>query len=317
MTVNPGRPSGVAIGIDLGGTKCAGALVQFPDGNVLSSQVQPTHAERGGVALLADVKALARSLERDADRAKLAPAAVGIGVAELVGRDGRVQSAATIRWEGVDVAAELHQATGLPATVDADVRAAARAEAALGAGRRYRNFLYVTVGTGISACLVLEGVPYEGASGMTGTFASSRTLVPADDGRLASGPPLEQFAAGPALASRYAAALAGFRGAAHDVLASAAAGEPTARSIVSTAGEALGAAIGQLVNVLDPEAVVLGGGLGLAIGLYRDAIDAAMRRHIWASWRRDLPLTSAELGVHAGVVGAALGALEAARGTRR
>ena len=75
-----------------------------------------------------------------------------------------------------------------------------------------------------------------------------------------------------------------------------------------TAGEALGAAIGQLVNMLDPEIVVIGGGLGLVGGVYREAIERAMRRHIWSRLHRDVPLVSAQLGEDAGLIGAALAA---------
>ena len=70
----------------------------------------------------------------------------------------------------------------------------------LGAGRGLTSFLYVTVGTGVSASLVIDGVPYVGARGLTGTLASSRGLIPGDDGSLLTWPPLEQYAAGPAIA---------------------------------------------------------------------------------------------------------------------
>jgi glucokinase len=144
-----------------------------------------------------------------------------------------------------------------------------------------------------------------GARGLTGTIASSAGLIPGHDGQLASGPPLEQFAAGPALAARLTAARPDFAGAAVDVLALAADGDSLALSIVKSAGEALGAAVGQLVNILDPEAVVIGGGLGLAAGAYRESLESAMRRHIWSDMHRQIPLHSAELGNDAGFIGAA------------
>lgn len=298
------------IGIDVGGTKCAAGLVRLPDGNVAARRLQPTNAERGGAAVLANVIELARSLQQEAAQLRMTPTAVGVGVAELVGIDGRVLSDATIKWLNVSVAEELRSVTGLPTSVEADVRAAARCEAWLGAGRPFRSFLFVTVGTGISASLVIERVPYAGARGLTGTFASSRGLIPAEDGRLATGPPLEQFAAGPAIAARFAALRSDFRGSARDVLSSAIAGDKAALDIATSAGTALGAAIGQLVNTLDPEAVIIGGGLGLAPGPYRVAVDAGMRDHIWSDLHRDVPLLPAEGGVDAGFIGAALAAVQ-------
>jgi glucokinase len=299
-----------AIGVDVGGTKCAAGLVVLPEGRVVGRRQQPTDPQRGGAAVLADVIALARSLQEEGVRDGLSPCAVGVGVAELVRPDGRVLSDATIAWQGVDVAADIRAAIRLPVCIEADVRAAARAEGQLGAGRGQTAFLYVTVGTGISASLVLKGIPFAGVRGLTGTCASSRNLIPGDDGSLTEGPPLEQFAAGPALAARFVAAGGGAAARTQDVVARCEAGDALARSIVITAGEALGAAIAQLVNMLDPEIVVIGGGLGLVGGAYREATARAMRRHIWSPLNRGTPLVSAELGNDAGLVGAALAALD-------
>ena len=296
------------IGIDVGGTKCAAGLVQFPEGIVLARGLRPTVPERGGAAVLADVVDLARSLQQEAAELDVVPAAIGLGVAELVGVDGQVLSEATIHWQGVAISSQLRAATELPVYIEADVRAAARCEAHLGAGRPFTSFLYITVGTGISASLVVNRVPYAGARGLTGTFASSRALIPTDDGSLVTGPPLEQFAAGPALAARLGIERPSFSGNARDVLSLAEAGDRLALSIVNSAGEALGAAIGQLINVLDPVAVVIGGGLGLATGPYRCSLETAMRTYIWSDLHRNIPLLSAEMGNDAGFIGAALAA---------
>jgi glucokinase len=190
--------------------------------------------------------------------------------------------------------------------LDADVRAAARGEAHFGAGRDFYTFLYVTVGTGISACLVLNKTPYAGARGLTGTFASSNCLIPGTDGELHFGSPLEQFAAGPALAARFAELRSDFRGAAPDVLRLAEEGDPIARTVVSSSGKALGAAVAQFVNILDPDAIVIGGGLGLAEGLYRKLLNGSLRDYMWSEYHRDIKLLSAKLGNDAGMIGAAL-----------
>jgi glucokinase len=309
MTDHYGEPK-CAIGTDVGGTKCAAGLVAFPEGRIVARRVQPTEPDRGGEAVLDDVVALVRSLQQEAAAAKLQPAAVGLGVAELVGIDGEILSEATIKWKNVHIADTIQKETGLPVTVEADVRAAARAEGCLGAGREYSSFIYVTIGTGISASLVLNGVPYAGARGLTGTFASSRGLMPANDGSLAAGPPLESFAAGPALASQFAPLRRDFTGDARDVIALADSGDSQARSIVDSAAQAAGAAIANLINMLDPEAVIIGGGLGSTEGLYRASLTTAMRAYIWSDIHRDLPIRSAALGNDAGFIGSALAAVE-------
>jgi glucokinase len=255
---------------------------------------------------LADVIELAKSLQMDEQALAYPPIASGIGVAELVDRHGQILSQATIAWRGVPVAERVRAATSLPTIVDADVRAAARAEGILGAGRSFDPFLYVTVGTGISACLVVAQTPYEGSGGLTGTFASGRCLFPNDQGTLMTGPPLEDFAAGPGIAARYRAAQPGFSGTAKDVLALAEQGDQTAESIVETSARALGAAVANLVNILDPQAVVLGGGLGLAGGSYRHRFEATWREFVWSDLHRDIRVCDAELGVDAGWIGAAI-----------
>jgi glucokinase len=98
-----------------------------------------------------------------------------------------------------------------------------------------------------------------------------------------------------------------------DVLAAASAGDQAAVKIVATAGEALGASVGWLVNVLDPEAVIVGGGLGSAGGLYWERFIAAAREHIWAEASRDLPILMAALGPDAGLIGVAAAAGNRAR----
>jgi glucokinase len=293
-----------AIGVDIGGTKCAAGLVRLDDGRVISRREQATRPERGGLAVLNDVIALVESLQEEAKQLSVRPSSVGIGICELVSRDGRVLSEATVHWQEPLIHEQL-TTIGVPVEIDADVRAGARAEALYGAGRDSHSFVYVTVGTGISGCLVINGKPYAGARGLTGTFASSNGLIPGTDGELHRGPPLESFASGPALAARLAEARSDFQGAATEVLRLAASGDAYARNIVASAGTALGAAIANLVNILDPETVVIGGGLGLAAGLYRESIEVALRGHVWSELHRDLKIMSAQLGNDAGIVGAA------------
>jgi glucokinase len=296
----------LVIGVDVGGTKCAAGLVSLPDGVVRARRLQPTRPKRGGKAVLADVIAQVSALREEAHRADGEATGLGIGVAELVSVGGEVLSNATIAWKDLAVAAEIEARTDLRVRIEADVRAAARAEGRFGAGRKLGSFLYVTVGTGISAALVINGAPYTGARGLTGTFASARGLIPSDSGELVAGPPLEQFAAGPALAVRLMAQRRGRAYSSVDVIELCAAGDGDARSIVTSAGRALGAAVAQLVNVFDPEAIVIGGGLGLVGGQYRESLDAGLRDHVWSELHRGIPLLSAALGPDAGLIGAAL-----------
>jgi glucokinase len=88
-------------------------------------------------------------------------------------------------------------------------------------------------------------------------------------------------------------------------LAAAAVGDAQAVHVVTSAGRALASSVGLLINVLDPQAVIIGGGLGLSGGLYWDSFVASLPRHIWSEVHRDLPILRAATGVNAGLLGAA------------
>jgi glucokinase len=201
--------------------------------------------------------------------------------------------------------------------VEADVRAAALAEALFGAGRPYQLFAYVTVGTGISCTLVQGGRPYAGARGNALVMGSSPLTSVCPRCGIEFQPILEEIAAGPALVRRYCQGHRGVVGSAEEVLRAAAAGDREAIGVVRSGARALGTSVGFLVNVLDPEAVVVGGGLGLAGGLYWDELIVSTRDHIWAPGTRGLPILPAALGEDAGIIGAAAALWESQTGGTR
>jgi glucokinase len=293
------------IGIDVGGTKIAAGTLWLPDLRLGSSRVIPTGAARGGAAVLQSVLGLARELRRESESEGAEVAAIGLGICELVDRSGRIASANAIHWLGMPVREEL--AAIAPARLEADVRAAAMAEFWLGAGRPFQNFLYVTVGTGISSCLVLNGEPYLGARGLTGTMASSPLAVPCERCGHTNRMSLEEIASGPALAARVQAG-GGTAASGQQVFAALQQGDAVAERVVNSASQALGSQVGLLVNTLDPQAVVIGGGLGLSGGTYWANFIRSTREHIWSHLHRELPVLRAETGSNAGWVGAALSA---------
>jgi len=288
------------LGIDIGGTKIAAGLLAWPEGEMVSRRVIPTQTLRGGRGVLDDVLRVVRELLDESREIRVE--AIGIGICELVDCDGRIASANCIQWQDEPVQEKLSSIA--PTVIEADVRAAALAESLFGAGKTFRNFLYVTVGTGISCCLMLDGAPYLGARGASGTMASSPLAVPCEKCGQIGHQSLEEIAAGPALAARFRAA-GGIAKSAKEVIAAATAGNAAARRIVESASEALGSQTGVLVSTLDPEAVIVGGGLGLSEGPYWEHFVAATRRHIWSDVHRDLPILRAATGEDAGWIGAA------------
>jgi glucokinase len=262
-------------GVDVGGTKIDACVIDDQSGQAIERIRIPTRPERGGAAVLADCVDLVARL---ADETPFA--GIGIGLCELVSPGGVPTSAATIDWRGLDVAGAFAEIA--PALLESDVRAGALAEARFGAGRGVvAPWVYVTVGTGISFSLVVAGWPFAGARG---------------NALILGAPPVERVASGRALERRAA------QPSAEGVLA-----DETFAPLVNDAARALGHALAALVNALDPDRIVVAGGLGLVDG-YRDTAVRAMRPLIEADDTRDLPVVPAALGTLAGPLGAALAA---------
>jgi glucokinase len=309
MSKKPGLPhaeAALAVGLDVGATKIAGGVVEFPAAAVLHRRVIPTAPWRRAQAVLDDCLALAGEL------VALAPSLGGgqrpmvglcLAVPENVGLEGQVQSTYTLAWRGLPLQDILSRIA--PAVVESDVRAAALAESLWGAGRDVRLFCYLTVGSGISHTLMIDGAAYAGATGNAITSASSPLTTVCTQCGARLEPILDHIAGGLALPKRYNACAPRPVETAREVLALAAAGDSVAVDIVRSAGEALGVTAGFLVNVLDPEILVVGGGLGTAGGLYWDSFVDSTRTHIWSDVNRGLPIVPAALGPDAGLIGAA------------
>jgi glucokinase len=291
----------VFIGLDVGGTKIAGGLALLPGGQVGQRLVAPTRPERGGAAVLGAALDLVAALAQAAAELGRPVAGIGIGLPELVDLAGRMTSTATLQWDSAAAQAAFEQVA--PAVFEADVRAAALAEAALGAGQNQDNFVYVSVGTGISICHVLQGQPYAGARGNALVLGSMPLPNPGGRGAAVT---LEQWSSGPALAARYQELSGRPVSGAEPVLAAAAAGDPAAVKVARSGGHVLGAAVGWLINVLDPGGLIVGGGLGSAAGVYWDSFLASVREHVYAPDTRELAVCQAALGPDAGWIGAAV-----------
>ena len=302
MTGSPSRHW--AIGLDVGGTKIAGGVVCLDCGEIVARETIATRRERGGETVLADAVELARRLITEAALLEHKVGAIGIGVPELVSPDRAITSRHVIDWQDLLVA-EAFATVARPVIV-ADVRAAALAEATIGAGAGHRIIAYVTVGTGISSCIVIDGEPFEGARGNALVLASAPldTLCAVCGER--SQLVLEEYASGPAIVDRFNQATGATTTGAEEVLAAAATGNATARDILRSSGEALGNSVGFLVNIIDPGIVVIGGGLGSTEGAYWEAFSESARAHIWSPETRQLPIVRAALGPASGLIGAAL-----------
>ena len=297
------RPGRAAIGVDIGGTKVALGLIDAATLKMVARTRIPTRPERGGPAVLRDIVVAVQALADQAEREGRQLTGIGLGVPEIVDLSGRITSSAVIPGcAALPVAKVLGSVA--PVRIEADVRAAAFAESVLGAGR-WRYYLYVTIGTGISYCAVYEGRPVAGARGGALNIGSSVLADLPLDGQRRRQVVLERVASGSALVEQYAAAGQAAQRA-EEVLEAARRGDAVAAHIVGEAARTLGTGLALLANLLDPEAMVVGGGLGSADTPYWSAAVGWARQHMYSDAARDMPIRHAELGVDAGIIGAGL-----------
>lgn len=307
----PGR---TAIGIDLGGTKVAGILME-EGGRVLRREERDTPSD----AVLETVVAVAQALRTDP-----APEAIGVGAAGMVDfAAGAVLFAPNVSLRDAPIRDLVARRMGLPCVVDNDANCAAWGEFRFGAGRPYTQMLLVTVGTGIGGGIVWNGALYRGAHG----FAAEIGHVIVEPGgprcncgnlgcweQVASGRAIDRLGAEESTRhpnGRIAGLAAGSDVSGRHVTDAAGQGDRPALAIMAQVGRRLGEGIAGLVNILDPQAVVVGGGVAEVGDLllkparraFLDAVEAAERRPA-------VPILAAELGNDAGALGAAALALD-------
>jgi len=303
------------LGVDIGGTRMTAGVVAC-DGSLMAVCRMATPRSAGAEACVPELLSACRSL-LDEVKGAAPPVAVGIGfggpvdaAAGVVRRSHHVEG-----WSGRPLAAVFAEATGLPAYLENDANAAALAEALFGAGRGADPVLYVNVGTGIGGGLVLGGRVYRGAHFNAGEIGHL-VLLP-------DGPPcpcgkrgcLEALASGDAIGRmaqerRDAGMLAGSALATLEPLTGRAVGEYAcrgdlaSREIVGEAGTYLGWALALSANLLDPQIIVVGGGVSALGDVY---LEPARRRfrELAMDWVADVQIVPAALGYDAGVIGAA------------
>lgn len=308
-------PTPAAIGVDIGGTQLRAAVITA-DGEVLHRLRHATVAHDEASLL----EALGRVIT------DLGPGLpVGVGIAGLVTPDGTVRYGPNIGVRDVPLAARLAEVTDAPVVVANDGSTAALAEQRIGAGRRCSDVLLVTLGTGIGGGVVLGGQVLLGRNGFAGEVG--HVIVSADGRRCPCGNRgcIEAYASGTAMGSIARERLARTSEAStlrdadrvdgRRVTRAAADGDALAGGVLSECGTWLGIALSSLVNTLDPDIVLLGGGAAAdsAPWLLPAARATLASNVVGSGWRVPPPVELAALGDDAGIVGAALLAFDAVR----
>jgi glucokinase len=322
--MDDGRP---VVGVDLGGTKVLAGVVGS-DGHVLARCKQKTARLKDRPEALLDL--IAEAVHEALASAGLGldqVAAVGVGVpGTLDAERARVAIAPNLGWVDLPVRDDLsRRLDGARVCLENDVRSAALAEHRLGAGAGRQSMIALFIGTGIGGGLVADGRLVHGSHGGAGELG--HMPIRAGRGRCSCGQKghLEALAARPALvryiARRVARGESSVVARRHrgdltrltsgDIEAAVRAGDKLATRAARRSARYVGLAVGGLVNLLDPELVVLGGGVVEALGqAYVEWAAEAARPHILAASRREVPIQAARLGDDAGLLGAALATRE-------
>lgn len=297
----------VHLGLDLGGTNLKWAVVEHAGGSwrVLDGGLERTRASEGPDAIVGHMTAIARS----ALEARPSIATIGIGVPGLYyPATGSTRFLVNVPgdWAGRPVAAPIRAEVGLPVALINDARAFGLAELRLGAGRGAQSMIGFTLGTGVGGVIAIDGHVVLGHDGTAGEMGH-QTIDPV-------GPQcgcgnrgcVEAFARADRIAEACGTASV------EEAVAAARGGDARALAGLVRVGTALGIGIANMITVLSPDRVVIGGGVAAAGDALFDPIRAELRRRVYTTSLDQVELVTAELGTMAGSIGAAIHGMEAA-----
>lgn len=312
------------VGVDLGGTNIVVGLLPIEGGEVLGLRSMPTDSGRGAKFVVDRIngmveQAIAEVLSsQDGTRDQIA--GVGIGSpGPLDRRTGTVINTPNLGWRNFPLRDLISNAVHLPATLDNDANCATYGEWWLGAGRGTRALVGLTLGTGIGGGIVLNGEIFHGCSDVAGEIG--HMTIDSNGRRCKCGNYgcLEQYASGPAIAVR---AVEGIEAGAESVLEemvngrmeditaatvyeATVQGDAYATEVMKDTAKFLGAGVASIINILNPEMVVIAGGVTRAGDTLFEPLRAEVRRRAFKSAQECCRIVSAELPGTAGVVGAA------------
>ncbi|MDH3271898.1 MAG: ROK family protein [Gemmatimonadota bacterium] len=315
------------LGVDIGGTNLGVGAVPYVGSGVGALRSCPTNPQRGPDAAVEDIARMAAAVVAEvADAAEAAaeeaPRFVGVGIGcpgPLDLKDGRIISTPNLGWGGYPIRDRISDAVGLSASLDNDANCATYGEWWRGAAKGSRTVVGVTLGTGIGGGLIADGKLVRGASGSAGEIG--HMTIDVNGRRCACGNYgcLEAYASGPNIAARAREGLeAGYRSILPDlvdgdldritaatVYDALVRGDDYAREVMTETAKMLGAGLANLVNVFNPEIIVVVGGVTRAGGHLFEPLRAEIRRRAFRSAVDACSIVPGALPDTAGVIGAA------------
>lgn len=310
----------VVIGVDLGGTNLRTAILS-PDGNILDRHKEATHAADGWEKVVARLIENIKRQRKSAIQQGFDVAAVGVGAPGVIQADKGivVKSPNFPDWNNLPLKDQLEKTLGIPVFLENDANAAALGEQWRGAGRGIRSMILLTLGTGVGGGIILDNKIWHGADGMAGEIGHM-TLIP--DGRpctCGNTGCLEMYSSARGIVQSFREALGKTSGGVPDqlkqisseqVYEAAGTGNEIAVRVMKDMGRMLGIGIASLINIFNPERIVVGGGVKDAWPLFIGATREEIMKRAFAVPAKRTEIVPSELGDDAGMVGAAAVALE-------
>ncbi len=302
-------------GVDIGGTTIKFGLFRT-DGTLLEKWEIPTDTSDSGKHILSDIVASVHGKMVEKDLTKEQVQGIGIGVPGSVDRSGVVNRAVNLGWGVVPIEQELSELSGMFVKAANDANVAALGEYWMGSGREYDSIVMVTLGTGIGGGVIIDGKILTGANGAGGEIGhivvNEQEIEACGCGHYGC---IEQYASATGIVRMAKRTLAntaedtplkGFGDSltAKDIFDLAKEGDKTACEIIEDVCGLLGATIAQICCVVDPDAVIIGGGVSKAGQILIDYLQEPFRSHVFHACK-DTKLCLASLGNDAGIYGAA------------
>lgn len=308
------------IGVDLGGTGIKAGIVDG-EGRLLAKEMAPTRRDCAFKGVVADIAALCERVAAKAGATLSGVQAIGAGVPGVCDpRTGLILNCVNLGWRNVPFAAELKGHVNRPVYVDNDATVAGLAESVAGVSAGASSSVFITLGTGVGGGIVLNGRPFSGAHGVGSEIGHMILKMDGEPCTCGNSGCFERYASATALiregrraAQRHpeSALLAhcgGDPGAmtAKTVIDCAKAGDPAALEVFGRYVDALAQGIVSLINLIDPEVIVLGGGVSRAGEFLLDAVRAAVPGKLLYKEAPFARIELARLGADAGILGASM-----------
>ncbi|MDY3762663.1 MAG: ROK family protein [Candidatus Ventricola sp.] len=308
------------IGLDVGGTTFKAGVVT-EDGRIVHKDAMPTGIERPYQEIIADMAALCKTVAADAGIEMSEIKSIGVGVPGLFdNKTGMIPFCTNLGWHDIPFVAEMKKHLDTPVYGDNDATVAGLAESVAGVSAGIRDSVFLTLGTGVGGGIIIDGKPYSGAHGCGSEIGHMMIKMGGELCTCGNYGCFERYASATAIIREARKAIVEYPESsmlaacggdpeklnAKIVIDAARAGDEAAKAVFGGYVQALAVGIINIINMLDPEVIVLGGGVSAAGEFLLDAVREAVKPMVFFKTMPYARIELAQLGNDAGIIGAAM-----------